>query len=64
LPKKKKPLEIKWHRDIYTDVAKLYSKSNCKWCHGRGLLHITPPNAPKMTDYCYCVKKEIDKNGR
>ena len=50
---------------IYFDIAQMYSKKNCKKCHGRGYLKFITP-APDSHDhyaYCSCSEKNIKKYG-
>ena len=46
------PNQIKW-----------YSKENCKWCLGKGIIERDLPNAlkNKKLELCQCVKQKIKK---
>jgi len=61
--KKRNDKEFTYRQTIYFDTAKMYSKRNCKMCHGRGYLKFITPEKEENCVYCDCAVKNMRKYG-
>lgn len=49
---------------VYPEMGRMYSKSNCKKCYGRGVLQYDDPTAKtSWAEYCTCAKRNMKKYG-
>jgi len=66
-------MDFNYKITIDLDMARMYAKSKCKICHGKGYQIVTHASSGKnlvkgchTTDnysYCKCAEKEMKKNG-
>ena len=66
-------VDFNYKKTIDLDMARMYAKSKCKVCHGKGYQIVTYASSGKSLtkgchttenySYCKCAEKEMKKNG-